>query len=164
MTPLERKTGMKKERKDHQFIKKPFYEGGITTMKAFIKKHLSYPTAALQKKIEGTVHIRYAINYRGKVVDAKIIAGIGHGCNEEAIRLVKLLVFNMPKNRNLKALFHKTLQIHFRLPKTTTKKVPVSPSTNLAVQYNYTVTKPVISSEPDKKKGKGGSYDITIKW
>jgi len=156
---------MKKERKDHQFIRKPYYEGGITAMKAFIKQQLSYPEAALQKKIEGTVHIRYTINYKGKVIDAKIIAGIGHGCNVEAIRLVKLLVFNMPRNRNLKALIHKTLQIHFRLPKTPPKKVPINPSTNLNIQYNYTtVAKQKVPAATPEKTKKGGSYDITINW
>ena len=156
---------MKKERKDHQFVKKPYYEGGMTAMKTFIKQQLSYPEAALQQKIEGTVHIRYTINYKGKVIDAKIIAGIGHGCNAEAIRLVKLLVFNVPKNRNLKAIFYKTLQIHFRLPKSPPKKTPINPPTNLNIQYNYTtVAKQEIPATTPKKTQKGGSYDITIKW
>ena len=136
---------MKKGRKDHQFIKKPYYEGGMTAMKAFIKKELSYPPTALQQKIEGTVYIRYTINYKGKVIDAKIVSGIGHGCDEEAIRLVKLLEFNVPKNRNLKAVFHKNLQIHFKLPKMQLLRkhnIPPPPPTPVAIQYNYTATKP----------------------
>jgi len=155
---------MKKERKDHQFIKKPYYEGGITAMKNFITKNLSYPSAALQKKIEGTVYIRYTINYKGKVVDTKIVTGIGHGCNEEAIRLVKLLEFNVPKNRNLKAVFHKSLQIHFRLPKATPTKEVSPPPSPMNIQYNYTTTKQETPKPVEKKVEKGGSYDITIKF
>ena len=147
---------MKKERKDHQFIKKPFYEGGIAAMKNFIKNNLVYPELAKKEKIEGTVYIRYTINYKGKVIDTKIISGIGHGCDEEAIRLTKLLVFNVSKNRNLKAVFHKDLQIHFRLPKT-----PPPTSSHPTIQYSY------VSSKKQKqttilKKEKGRSYNITI--
>lgn len=157
--------GMKKERKDHQFIKKPYYEGGLTAMKRFIKKNLVYPPSALQQKIEGTVYIRYTINYKGIVVDTKIVAGIGHGCDEEAIRLVKLLQFTVPRNRNLKAVFHKSLQIHFRLPKTSLPEKKVNPpSTSMTIQYNYTTTKTEISKPSEKKIEKGGSYDITIRF
>lgn len=153
---------MKKERKDHQFIKKPYYEGGMTALKNFIKKNLTYPPSALQQKIEGTVFIRYTINYKGKVIDTKIISGIGHGCDEEAIRLVKLLEFKVPKNRNVKAIFHKNLQIHFRLPTTKIEEEPVLPSNSLTIQYNYTTTKQETPQPIQKKKEKGGSYEITI--
>ena len=156
--------GMKKERKDHQFIKKPYYVGGINAMKTFIKENLSYPSAAQLKKIEGTVYIRYTINYKGKVIDTKIVAGIGHGCDEEAIRLVKLLEFKVPKNRNLKAVFHKSLQIHFRLPKVAPKKAVSPPSTPTTIQYNYTTTKQEATKSVKKKVDKGGSYDITIQF
>ena len=155
---------MKKERKDHQFIKKPYYEGGINAMKTFIKENLTYPSAALLKKTEGTVYIRYTINYKGKVVDTKIIAGIGHGCDEEAIRLVKLLEFKVPKNRNLKAVFHKSLQIHFRLPKVAPKEAVSPPSTPTTIQYNYTTTKQAPTKAIKKEVKKGGSYDITIQF
>ena len=153
---------MKKERKDHQFIKKPYYEGGITAMKDFIKTNLSYPSTALHQKVEGTVYVRYTINYKGKVIDARIIAGIGYGCDEEALRLVKLLEFIVPKNRNLKAVFHKDLQIHFRLPKAQPKSVRTPPSTPLTIQYNYTTRKQKLKKTIEKKKESGGSYDITI--
>lgn len=155
---------MKKERKDHQFIKKPYYEGGITAMKKFIKENLSYPQTALQQKIEGTVYIRYTINYKGKVVDTKIITGIGYGCDEEAIRLIKSLEFKVPKNRNLKAVFHKSLQIHFRLPKTLPQKEVSPPISPRAIQYNYMITKQTSPKPIDKKTQKGGSYNIIIQF
>lgn len=153
---------MKKERKNHQFVKKPYYEGGMTAMKAFLKKNLSYPIAAKRSKIEGTVSIRYTINYKGKVVKTKIIAGIGYGCDEEATRLVKLLVFKVPKNRKLKAVFHKDLQIHFRLPKLKKKEIKPS-SANPTIQYNYILTPKIVEQE-DVKEKKEGKYDITIRF
>ncbi len=146
---------MKKEKKGQHFIKKPYYEGGMNAMKIFIKQQLSYPEKAKAKKIEGTVYVRYTINYKGKVIDAKIISGIGYGCDEEAIRLVKLLEFNVPRNRNLKAVFHKNLQIHFRLPKEKEVK-PVIPTSSL--QYHYTLSPKIKNKDPEKKP----SYTIVI--
>lgn len=148
---------MKKEKKGQHFIKKPYYEGGMSAMKVFIKQQLSYPKKAKAKKIEGTVYVRYTINYKGKVIDTKIISGIGYGCDEEAVRLVKLLEFNVPRNRNLKAVFHKNLQIHFRLPKEKTPAVKsVAPTSGL--QYHYTLSPKVESKKIEKK----GGYTIVI--
>lgn len=152
---------MRKEKRDNSFIKKPYYEGGMAAMRKFIIAHLTYPKNAKTHKIEGTVHLRYTINYKGTVVAVKIIGGIGHGCDEEAIRLIKLLKFIVPKNRNLKAVFHKTIQIHFRLPQeAVTPPPPTPPAKPAAIQYNYTTNKkPSIAAE--KNKGEAG-YNYTI--
>jgi len=148
---------MKKEKKGQHFIKKPYYVGGMSAMKVFIKQQLSYPEKAKAKKVEGTVYVRYTINYKGKVIDTKIISGIGHGCDEEAIRLVQLLEFNVPRNRNLKAVFHKNLQIHFRLPKENIPNVKSIPPTS-GLQYYYTTTPKV----KEKKIEKIVNYTIVI--
>ena len=139
---------MKKEKKDKHFIKKPYYEGGITAMRDFIRKNMRYPESALQAQVEGTVHIRYTIDHKGKVIATKVINGIGYGCDEEAVRLVQLLEFIAPKNKNIKAIFHKTIQIHFRLPK---QEKP-------SIQYNYVLTK---KQKPSPKE-EGKSYTIII--
>ena len=110
---------MKKEAKDKHFIKKPIYEGGPKAMKKFIGENLRYPKEALENKIQGTVYVRYDIDRKGNVFDAKVIKGIGYGCDEEAMRLAKLLKFRVPKTRGVRVTFHKNIQIHFRLPKKT---------------------------------------------
>jgi len=156
---------MKKEKKARNFIKKPYYEGGMTAMKTFIKQHLSYPKIALDQRIEGTVSVRYTINYQGKVIDAKIIAGIGHGCDEEANRLVRLLKFNVPRNRKLKAVFYKTLQIHFRLPKAVPPTNTPRPNpTQPVIQYNYTASIKKEGKKSIAKPIKGKSHQIIIKF
>ncbi len=121
-------------------------------MKKFIGENMRYPAEALENKIEGTVFVKYTINYKGEVVDAKVVTGLGHGCDEEALRLVKLLIFKVEKPRGLRVLFHKHIQIHFRLPNVQT----VQPT----VQYNYTQT----SKDQDKKAPKegNGGYSYTI--
>ena len=118
-------------------------------MKQFITENLRYPQEALEHKIEGTVTVQYDIDYQGKVVSAKVISGIGHGCDEEAMRLAKMLIYQMPKNRGVRVIFHKTMQVHFRLPKV--KQVPVQ------VQYDY-----VSTQSQQGEVTSGGGYTFTI--
>lgn len=106
-----------KSRNPESFIKQPYFKGGQPAMDALIKRELKYPQEALDHNIEGTVSVRYDIDHRGRVVKAKVLQGIGHGCDEEAIRLIRLFKFVVPKNpKGVKLTFHKTTLIHFRLP------------------------------------------------
>jgi len=137
-------------------------------LRKFITTNLRYPKAALENKIQGTVIIKYDVDHKGKVIDAKVISGVGYGCNEEAIRLVKLLTFEVPKVRKMRVLYHKDLQIHFRLPKQApaapipTPK-PAQPAAPTTFQYTITTTKPK-KANPEKPKSDGNSYSYTIKY
>ena len=149
---------MAKERKDKHFLKTPIYEGGPSALKKFIAENKRYPKAAEENKIEGTVVLRYSISHKGKVIDAKIISGLGFGCDEEAKRLVKMLQFKVPKNRGMRATFHKEIKIHFRKPEK-------SKSKKLSYQYSLTSARPSDASSPIEKSNKkkdGTSYTITI--
>ena len=132
-------------------------------MGAFIASQLKYPKAALEKKIEGVVLVKYDIDYKGKVVDAKVAKSLGHGCDEEAIRIVKLFEFEIPKGpRKLRVLFHQKAKIYFKLPKPATKKIEDVPKApGMAISYNYVTTpKP---KEPAAQPKSKPSYTISIK-
>ena len=142
---------MKKGKKAKHFVQKPIYEGGPAALKKFISQNLRYPKEALIKKIEGTVALKYTINHLGKVVAVKIISTIGGGCEEEAKRLVQLLTFKMPRNRGVKAIFHKDLQIHFRLP-------PVKAVTEQTMTLKYQVVP--TKNNPPKTSPEPNGYTI----
>jgi protein TonB len=145
---------MKKERKPESFLQKPSYAGGPKAMRKFLSHHIRYPEAAKAGKIEGTVRIRMDIDYQGKVIGTKILAGLGYGCDEEAQRVVKLLTFQLPKLRKIRATFHKTINIHFHYPKATP-----APTAEL----NYTVTQSKSESPDDNDDmTSGSSYNYTI--
>lgn len=101
--------------KEKRFIHKPEYPGGKTAMLNFIRENLQYPKDALEQKIEGSVRVWYQVDDNGNVVDTKIVQSLFPSCDEEAIRIVKLLKYNRPKNMNLRvrSAFH--INIHFRL-------------------------------------------------
>ncbi len=139
---------MKKERKDKDFIKAPYLEGGKHALEQFVKNELRYPKEALEAKTEGTVSVRYSVDYKGHIQDAHIISGIGHGCDEEALRLVRMLQFKVPNDGKIKSKFTRKLHIHFRLPGSpavlpTTKKLSAAPISNaMDIQYQVTAAKP----------------------
>jgi TonB family protein len=136
---------MKKPKKPESFINKTFYPGGNKAMDEFIKRELKYPKEAFEKKVEGYVVVKISIDMDGKVIAAHVEKALGHGCDEEAIRLVNLLKFEAVKLRNMKAIFHKTINIHFKLK-------DVKPSSSGGVKYNYT-----------EKTSNKVSYTINIK-
>lgn len=131
-------------------------------MRKVICENLKYPQEAAANKIEGSVNIRYGVDYRGRVAHTNILQGLGYGCDEEAIRVVKLLKFVVPKNpRKMKVAFHKSIRIHFKLPKVKKVARKDTPSST-AVSYRYTmITKKKEQSAPSTKKS---GYTYTIKY
>ena len=141
---------MKREVKEKHFLKKPEYPGGPRAMHKFLADNQQYPDSALENRIEGTVTVRYTIDYLGKVIQTRVIAGIGHGCDEEAERMVSLLKFEVPKTRKMKVQFQKTIHIHFKLPK---KK-------EISTSVSYTL-KP---AKEEKSSSKPKTYEYRINW
>jgi len=155
---------MYKEKKDKHFIHKPVYPGGPQALKKFIGENLIYPDSAKETQIKGTVTIDYTIDYKGNVIETKIISSLGHGCDEEAERLVKLLKFDVPRQRARKIRFHKTINIHFQPPikkKTPAKHTSSDIKTGQVIQYQIT-PKPKTKNETKKKNDGGYTYTVQL--
>jgi len=156
---------MDKDSRDKRFIRKPIFKGGNKEFSKFLYSNLKYPKEALAKKIQGTVIVRYDIDHKGNVTKAKVLSSLGHGCDEEAVRVIKLLKFDIPKGpRKLKITFHRTTKVKFVLPKKVPKKVkPKSnfPDQGMALSYQYT-KKVTVEKELQKKKPK--TYNYNISW
>lgn len=149
---------MKKERKEKDFLKTPVFKGGIKAMKEFVKAQLKYPEEALKEKIEGSVHLRYTVNQKGNVIRVKVVSGIGHGCDEEARRIVKLFKFDVSHGGKSKLEYNKTISVHFRLPKG--KKAEVNAPIQ---QFSYSITSTPKPKKQDKIPPKPvGKYAYTL--
>jgi len=146
--------------KKERFIKMPVFEGGQKALKQFISENLKYPPEALKEKIEGIVQVFYVINNKGDVTEAKVLSGLGYGCNEEALRLIKLLKYTIPKTHRLKASFNRKLNIHFRLTKHNETTKPLMNNSSNPLQINYNITPPDQSKSSETSKI---SYNIEIK-
>lgn len=68
----------------------PVFNGGQITLEAFLAKNLVYPQKAQESGISGTVYVSFKVDAKGHISAIKILRGIGYGCDEEAIRVIKL--------------------------------------------------------------------------
>lgn len=68
----------------------PEYRGGPKALAMFIASRLRYPAKARENRIQGKVYISFVIEKNGSLSEFKVIKGIGSGCDEEAIRVLKL--------------------------------------------------------------------------
>ncbi|MBL7979753.1 MAG: TonB family protein [Bacteroidetes Order II. Incertae sedis bacterium] len=60
-------------------------------MNGYLLKHITYPHKAHEEGIQDTVFIQFTINKNGSITDTEVVKGIGGGCDEEGIRLVKAM-------------------------------------------------------------------------
>ena len=71
----------------------PQYPGGETAMMEYVAKNVVYPKEAQEKGISGRVFVGFIVEKDGSIGEVKLLRGIGGGCDEEAIRVIK----GMPK-------------------------------------------------------------------
>jgi len=69
----------------------PELKGGYEVMLKFLKDNMHYPEVAQKEGIQGTVFVQFVISKTGKISNVKILRGIGGGCDEEALRVVKIM-------------------------------------------------------------------------
>lgn len=71
----------------------PEFPGGIDAMQSYIQKNLSYPKWAIENGVKGKVILSFVVMPDGSIDYTEIERGIGFGCDEEALRVLK----EMPK-------------------------------------------------------------------
>jgi protein TonB len=89
----------------------PQFPGGQTSLSRLISSLLVYPPLALQNKIQGTVIVGFIIDKNGRVVNPKILKSLYPACDEEALRVVRLMPNWVPAKSQGRAV-----SINFRIP------------------------------------------------
>lgn len=72
----------------------PLYIGGSALMLNSIFESIQYPFQAIENEISGKVFISFIIDSLGTTSNFKIDKGIGYGCDEEALKVVKEIPSN----------------------------------------------------------------------
>ncbi|MBR6048651.1 MAG: M56 family metallopeptidase [Bacteroidales bacterium] len=70
-------------------FKSPEYEGGMEALYKYLAENIKYPEQAKADGIQGRVLIRFVVMNDGSIVNVEVARGIGGGCDEEAVRVVK---------------------------------------------------------------------------
>jgi periplasmic protein TonB len=78
----------------------PDFPGGETELYKFLEKNMKYPPMARESGVTGTVYIKFVVNKDGRISDIAILRGIGAGCDEEAIRVIKSMPSWKPGKQN----------------------------------------------------------------
>ena len=91
--------------------KMPSYPGGDEAMIEFLIANIKYPEGAMKNNIQGKVFVTFIVRADGSISDVKIIRGIGGGCDEEAMRVVKMMPKWNPGEQK-----GKPVDVQFNLP------------------------------------------------
>ena len=63
--------------------------GGKRAYDKYLKSNLNYPQQALDNKVKGRVTVSFTVKTDGSLVEFNVLKGLGYGCDEEVIRMVK---------------------------------------------------------------------------
>jgi len=89
----------------------PSFPGGPGALMKYLAKHIKYPELAKESGIQGRVFINFVVEPDGTIDHVKVLRGIGGGCDEEAVRVVKSMPKWIPgKQRG------KPVRVSFNLP------------------------------------------------
>lgn len=67
----------------------PEFPGGQKALFGFLGKNVIYPEMAFNSGIQGVVYVEFIVEKDGRITNVKVLRGIGGGCDEEAVRVIK---------------------------------------------------------------------------
>lgn len=89
----------------------PSFPGGDIARIKFLQKNIKYPQMARESQIQGTVYVTFVVETDGSVTDVRVLRGIGGGCDEEAVRVIKMMPkWNAGQQRG------KPVRVQFNMP------------------------------------------------
>lgn len=99
--------------KNYPMEKMPAYVGDMEALMKFIKENVKYPKSEELDGISGFCYITFVVEKDGSITEAKILKGILNGplCNQEALRVVKLMPSWVPGTQN-----GRPVRVQFNLP------------------------------------------------
>jgi protein TonB len=82
----------------------PSFPGGEGKLLEYVATHIKYPQIARETGIQGRVFVGFVVEPDGSISNVKLLRGIGGGCDEEAMRVIKSLPKWKPGKQRGKAV------------------------------------------------------------
>ncbi len=79
------------ETKQLDTLPRPIYPKEGMDFSEFMVRNMKYPAEAKKQGVAGTVELFFVIEPSGNITNLKVESGVGAGCSQEAMRLMKLL-------------------------------------------------------------------------
>jgi protein TonB len=67
----------------------PAFPGGLAAFGRYLEKNIKYPAVARENNTQGKVIVSFVCERDGSLTDVHVARGIGDGCDEEAMRVIK---------------------------------------------------------------------------
>lgn len=94
----------------------PAFSGGEAELYKYLHDNTKYPEEAKELGIQGRVYVTFVVETDGSITAINIVRGIGGGCDEEAVRVVKSMPRWTPgKQRGVPVRVQFNLPIKFTL-------------------------------------------------
>lgn len=90
----------------------PEFEGGVAGLMRYVSQNIVYPSIAKEIGIQGVVYVSFVVNESGNVESAKVMRGIGHGCDEEVMRVIN----KMPRWKKVGKNAGHPVKVRFNIP------------------------------------------------
>jgi periplasmic protein TonB len=94
---------------------KPMFPDGDAALAKYLAENIKYPAVAKDNGIKGKVILRFTVAKSGNIENVELVRGIGGGCDQEAMRVVKGMPNWSPGKNN-----GKPVKVTFTLPVTFT--------------------------------------------
>ena len=82
----------------------PSFPGGEAKLLEYVAKNIKYPQIARETGVQGRVFVGFVVETDGSISNVKLLRGIGGGCDEEAMRVIKSLPKWKPGKQRGKAV------------------------------------------------------------
>lgn len=67
----------------------PSFPGGSLAFHKYLADNIEYPDLAMETNTQGKVYVKFAVRKDGTIDKVHVLKGIGAGCDEEAMRVLK---------------------------------------------------------------------------
>lgn len=85
-------------------------------LEEYLGKNINYPDLAAKNNIQGRIIVQFIVEEDGSLSDITVVRGIGSGCDEEAIRVIKKMPKWKPGRQNGQPTrVYYTLPVTFKL-------------------------------------------------
>jgi len=109
----------------------PEFPGGQETLFKWLSERVNYPKEAQEKGIQGRVILRFVIKPDGSVDDVQVIKGLDPLCDQEAVRVAKLMPKWIPGKQNGKPVYvYYSMPVTFKLQVQDTTAKPATEKNN----------------------------------
>lgn len=94
----------------------PEFVGGMDGFYRFVAGEVMYPREARVNGVEGKVYVQFVVEKDGSLSSVEAVKGIGFGCDEEAVRVIKKSpAFNPGKQRGKPVRVRMVMPISFQI-------------------------------------------------